>query len=105
MSSCDAEVIQDVRPRCERCRGRCVSPGCGLRPARVFPVIGDIDTWLGCIVSPRDAAAEVERLGFVDVALLPDDIHARQMGYSLLGRLPRSVAPKISTDGRIDGTD
>jgi SAM-dependent methyltransferase len=59
-----------------------------LRTARVVPVVGDIDTWLGCIVDPVDAAAAAEAEGFVDVVVLPDAVHEPGMGYWLVGRAP-----------------
>jgi SAM-dependent methyltransferase len=59
-----------------------------LHALRVLPVPGDIDTWLGCIVAPEDGIAELQRLGFADVALLPDDVHVPRLGYSLVARLP-----------------
>jgi SAM-dependent methyltransferase len=59
-----------------------------LHAVRVLPVIGDIDTWLGCIVAPDDAAAEVRRLGFDDVSVIPDDVHVRGLGYSVIARIP-----------------
>jgi SAM-dependent methyltransferase len=59
-----------------------------LRAVRILPVKGDIDTWLGCIVAPGAAVAELTRLGFTDVEVLPDDVHVAGLGYSVVGRLP-----------------
>jgi 2-polyprenyl-3-methyl-5-hydroxy-6-metoxy-1,4-benzoquinol methylase len=60
----------------------------GLHAVNALPVIGDIDSWLGAIVSKDDAVAEARRLGFVDISLLPDTVHAGDMGYWMLGRRP-----------------
>lgn len=59
-----------------------------LHTLHVLPVIGDIDSWLGTIVPSSDAIAEAKRLGFIDLSLLPDHVHAGDMGYWLLGRRP-----------------
>jgi ubiquinone/menaquinone biosynthesis C-methylase UbiE len=59
-----------------------------LRAVRILPVKGDIDTWLGCIVAPGAAVAELTRLGFTDVEVLPDDVHVAGLGYSVVARLP-----------------
>ena len=59
-----------------------------LRAIRILPVVGDIDTWLGCIVAPNAAVDELTRLGFEDVAVLPDDVHVAGLGYSVVGRVP-----------------
>ena len=64
-----------------RCCGRSV----------ILPVVGDIDTWLGCIVAPDAAVAELTRLGFDDVAVLPDDVHVPGLGYSVVGRVPADL--------------
>jgi SAM-dependent methyltransferase len=59
-----------------------------LHLVRVLPVVGDIDTWLGCIVPPDAAAAELRRLGFESISVLPDDVHVKGLGYSLVARRP-----------------
>jgi SAM-dependent methyltransferase len=59
-----------------------------LNVVGALPVIGDIDSWLGAIVPSTDAVAEAERLGFADISLLPDEVHAGDMGYWMVGRLP-----------------
>jgi ubiquinone/menaquinone biosynthesis C-methylase UbiE len=59
-----------------------------LHAARVLPVIGDIDSWLGAVVPYSDAVAEASRLGFVDISQLPDTVHAGDMGYWMVGRRP-----------------
>lgn len=59
-----------------------------LRVVGVLPVKGDVDTWLGTVVPPTEAVEMVHRIGFVDVAVLPDELHQRDMGYWLVGRRP-----------------
>jgi SAM-dependent methyltransferase len=59
-----------------------------LHAVRVLPVVGDIDTWLGCIVPREDAAGELRRLGFEGIAVLPDDVHVKGLGYSVVARRP-----------------
>lgn len=59
-----------------------------LHALGMLPVIGDIDSWLGAIVPSTDAVTEASRIGFVDISQLPDDVHAGDMGYWLLGRRP-----------------
>ena len=82
-SDSKAQAVVRAQPRAVR-----VSVARGLRAVRVLPVVGDIDTWLGCIVAPDAAVAELTRLGFDDVAVLPDDVHVKGLGYSVVGRLP-----------------
>lgn len=65
-----------------------VAVASGVRALRLTRVPGDIDSWIGCIVPTEDAAALARRLGFVDVEVLPDDLHAPGMGYWLIGRKP-----------------
>lgn len=60
-----------------------------LRVFGIHRVVGDPDTWLGCIIDPVEATAEAERLGFADVAVLPDTVHTPGMGYWLVGRAPQ----------------
>jgi ubiquinone/menaquinone biosynthesis C-methylase UbiE len=67
-----------------------------LRAVGYLPVIGDIDTWIGCIVHPDDAITQVHALGFADVCVVSDEIHASNMGYLLLGRKPASEGPSVS---------
>jgi SAM-dependent methyltransferase len=64
--------------------------GVALRTLSVFKVDGDINTWLGCIISPARAIDLASRLAFTDVATLPDELHRHQrdMGYWLVGRKP-----------------
>lgn len=65
-----------------------------LRVVGALPVVGDVDTWLGRVVDPVDAVAAAERVGLVDVVVLPDAVHAPGMGYWLVGRAPdRAVRP------------
>jgi SAM-dependent methyltransferase len=66
-----------------------------LKKTRVMPITGHVDTWLGCVVEPTAALAEAERLGFGELCILPDDLHANGMGYWLAGRVPPAAT---STD-------
>ena len=59
-----------------------------LRLVGYLPVVGDIDSWLGCIVSPDAAKAEAQRIGYADLSIMRDDIHDWDVGYWLLGRRP-----------------
>lgn len=59
-----------------------------LRVAGALRVVGDIDTWLGCIIEPVDALAAAHARGLVDVVILPDEIHQPAMGYWIAGRAP-----------------
>ena len=60
----------------------------GIRAAGELMVEGDIDTWLGTIVSPDEISRFCASLGFVDLAVLPDTVHAPGMGFWLVGRKP-----------------
>jgi SAM-dependent methyltransferase len=60
--------------------------GVVLRVAGVLRVGGDVDTWLGCVVTPADAVAGAAALGLREVAVLPDTLHPPGMGYWLVGR-------------------
>jgi len=82
-SDSKAQAVVRAQPRAVR-----VSVARVLRALRILPVVGDIDTWLGCIVEPTAAVAELTRLGFADVAVLPDDVHVAGLGYSVVARLP-----------------
>jgi len=82
-SDSKAQAIVRALPRPLR-----VSVARVLRAIRILPVVGDIDTWLGCIVAPDAAVAELTRLGFEGVAVLPDDVHVPGLGYSVVGRSP-----------------
>jgi SAM-dependent methyltransferase len=82
-SDSKAQALVRVQPRSMR-----VLSARALHAVRILPVVGDIDTWLGCIVRPEDGVAELERLGFADIAVLPDDVHVKGLGYSLVARLP-----------------
>ena len=72
-----------------------------LRKMNVLPVQGDIDTWLGCIVSPEDALSMLTAVGFLEVkALSPDFRDVPQdapPGYWVLGRKP---PPSQANEGR-----
>jgi SAM-dependent methyltransferase len=63
-----------------------------LRVVGKAPVPGDIDTWLGLVVSPDAAMSFVEHLGFVDVRVLLSDpsttAERKPRGYWLIGRKP-----------------
>ena len=69
-----------------------VASGAVLRLARVMPVEGDIDTWLGCLLPPRDGLTMVEAIGFVDTALFTADFAGPPQdvpfGYWVVGRKP-----------------
>jgi SAM-dependent methyltransferase len=74
---------------------RVVAAAC-LRALGMAPVPGDIDTWLGLLVPPGEAASFVEQLGFVDVGVVPSDVSGssrqRSRGYWLVGRKPSTDA-------------
>jgi SAM-dependent methyltransferase len=57
-----------------------------LKSIRVLPVKGDVDTWLGVIIPPGDYLDLSRAAGFVDLEILPDDLHAPGMGYWIIGR-------------------
>jgi hypothetical protein len=59
-----------------------------LRRFRLSRVPGDIDSWIGCVVPPDEAISFTTGLGFRDVTVLPDEVHAAGMGYWLIGRKP-----------------
>jgi FkbM family methyltransferase len=82
-SDSTAQAVVRAQPRAVR-----VAVARMLRAIRFLPVVGDIDTWLGCIVEPDAAVAELTRLGFEDVTVLPDDVHVAGLGYSVVARLP-----------------
>jgi SAM-dependent methyltransferase len=69
-----------------------------LRSTGVLPVVGDIDSWLGVIVAPDEAVAKAKALGFVDIAVLPDAIHQRELGYWLVARRPPRVVHAPNQD-------
>ncbi len=59
-----------------------------LRQIGALDVVGDIDTWLGCVVQPRDAVLMAVRAGFEGVSVVSDDFHPQGMGYWIIGRRP-----------------
>ena len=63
-----------------------------LRRLGVLPVQGDIDTWLGCILSPKEAVSMLGAIGFVDVEALNSDFNgvpqAATVTYWVVGRKP-----------------
>lgn len=58
-----------------------------LEAAGIVRMDGDIDTWLGCKVPPGEAVEAARAAGLL-AEVLPDDQHARRMGYWLVGRKP-----------------
>jgi ubiquinone/menaquinone biosynthesis C-methylase UbiE len=50
-----------------------VASGRLLKKFGVLPVEGDIDTWLGCIVTPTDAVSMLCAIGFLDNEALSSD--------------------------------
>ena len=74
-----------------------------LKKIKVLPISGHVDTWLGCEVDPQDALKEANSLGFIDTAILDDDLHPRGMGYWLVGQVPQTdgaTLPRPTADGR-----
>ncbi|MEY3512404.1 MAG: hypothetical protein RL486_1069 [Actinomycetota bacterium] len=67
----------------------------GVRAAGELMVEGDIDTWLGTIVDPREISSYCANLGFSDLAVLEDSVHVDGMGFWLIGR-----KAEIETTGR-----
>ena|SRR5271157_2882170 len=70
-----------------------VATGALLQASRMSPVpAGDIDTWLGCLVSPEEATAFLQSLGFVDLAFFPSGPRSSARrgprGYWIAGRKP-----------------
>jgi SAM-dependent methyltransferase len=71
-----------------------VLSGAFLRAIGVMPVLGDIDTWLGTLVTPDEAVAMAKESGFVDIAALSDDFNgvhdpkSRGVYFWLVGRRP-----------------
>lgn len=59
--------------------------GSVLEATGVVRIGGDIDTWLGCTISPASAIAEACDAG-LDAESLPDPMHNEGMGYWLVGR-------------------
>lgn len=59
-----------------------------LHLTRILPVPGDVDTWLGMIIPPAEAIALSRAIGFTDLEILPDHMHAAEMGYWMIGRKP-----------------
>lgn len=59
-----------------------------LQALRMIRAVGSVDTWIGCIIDPVDAAAAGDRAGLTDVAVLPDELHREGLGYWLVGRRP-----------------
>lgn len=62
-----------------------------LRGARILPVRGDIDTWLGCVMDPKDAMSMSGAVGFAGCKVLANDFaDAAENGphYWILGRKP-----------------
>ena len=76
--------------------GRTVA-GHVLHFAGILPVRGDVDTWLGIVLPPSEALALSRPVGFIDLQILPDRMHAPEMGYWLIGR-----KPQILNDKRIE---
>jgi SAM-dependent methyltransferase len=66
-----------------------VAAGRILHALRALPVKGDVDTWLGVVVPPDNILALSRAAGFVDLGILPDNLHASGMGYWIIGRKPR----------------
>jgi ubiquinone/menaquinone biosynthesis C-methylase UbiE len=67
-----------------------VASGAVLRTLGVLPVEGDIDTWLGCIVSPPEALSMLAEVGFCDAAALSHEfteiVHGSPLTYWVVGR-------------------
>jgi ubiquinone/menaquinone biosynthesis C-methylase UbiE len=57
-----------------------------LKAVGLLHAHGDVDTWLGCVVHPASALEIGEGVGFCDLRVLPDRLHATEMGYWLVGR-------------------
>lgn len=71
---------------------RALSPGTRsiavllLRGVGYLRVIADVDTWIGCIIDPIEATSRAVALGFTDVSVLPDTLHANGIGFWLIGK-------------------
>jgi ubiquinone/menaquinone biosynthesis C-methylase UbiE len=62
-----------------------------LKGVGILPVRGDIDTWLGCVVAPKDAMSMSDAIGFVRCEVLANDFESSAettSHYWLLGRKP-----------------
>jgi SAM-dependent methyltransferase len=73
-----------------------VASGAVLRKIGVMPVLGDIDTWLGCVVRPEEGISMMESLGFIDVGAFDADFARfppkEQVAYWIVGRRPSDLA-------------
>jgi SAM-dependent methyltransferase len=74
-----------------------VASGAVLGRIGLSPVQGDIDTWLGSLVSPAEGLRMAEAIGFVDIAvytaLLSIPPPRAPGGYWLVGRKSNEVRP------------
>ena len=65
-----------------------------VRKLGVLPVEGDVDTWLGCVLSPNEALPMLRTIGFVDVEAQNSDFSGVPQGatvtYWVVGRKPAS---------------
>jgi SAM-dependent methyltransferase len=81
-----------------------VVSGVLLRTLRLLPVQGDIDTWLGTLVSPGEGTNMARNLGYIDVAVFSNAFTELQMpeaGYWLLGR--KRIDPPSNKSGMETG--
>jgi 2-polyprenyl-3-methyl-5-hydroxy-6-metoxy-1,4-benzoquinol methylase len=72
-----------------------VACGAVLRKLDVLPVLGDIDTWLGCVVPPQKSTSMMESVGFTDVGAFDPNFagspQKKQVVYWVVGRKPLEV--------------
>jgi len=58
----------------------------GFKRAGNIPMTGTIETWLGTEIAPKRAMEIASNVGFVDLVIVDDTIHANEMGYWIAGR-------------------
>ena len=75
-----------------------VASGVVLRRIGVMPVLGDIDTWLGCVVPPENGISMMESTGFIDVGAFDPNFASfpqkQQISYWILGRKPNNLGSR-----------
>jgi ubiquinone/menaquinone biosynthesis C-methylase UbiE len=73
-----------------------VAAGSVLERTGVVPVTGDIDTWLGCTISPSDSIVMAESAGFTDAKALGSDFKVSPTDgprYWIVGKKPTTAVP------------
>jgi SAM-dependent methyltransferase len=78
--------------------------GSTLRKLGVMPVVGDIDTWLGCLMPPQRCISIMESVGFIDVGAFnrsfDGSAEPSQVTYWVMGRKPKRAAAKLAEPAR-----